>query len=109
MLFGGAAKSVDARALNKAAHDFKMDVLVEVHNEDELKRALPLETRLIGINNRDLHTFETSLAVSERLAKLVAIRLTTPPADRANCAVTCPYQARGFRVSWYPFLNPYSR
>ncbi|HEY7425021.1 MAG TPA: hypothetical protein VH682_12390 [Gemmataceae bacterium] len=33
----------------------------------------------------------------------------TPPADRANCAVTCPHQARGFRVSWYPFLNPYSR
>lgn len=33
----------------------------------------------------------------------------TPPADRANCVVTCPYQAAAFRVSWYPFLNPYSR
>ncbi len=60
-----------ARALNKAAHDLKMDVLVEVHDEDELKRALPLETRMIGINNRDLHTFKTSLEVTERLLKLV--------------------------------------
>ncbi len=60
-----------ARALNKAAHDLKMDVLVEVHNKDELKRALPLESRLIGINNRDLHTFVTNLEVSETLAALV--------------------------------------
>ncbi len=59
-----------ASALNKAAHDLKMDVLVEVHTEAELKRALRLETRLLGINNRDLHTFETSLEVSERLVRL---------------------------------------
>ena len=58
-----------ASALNKAAHDLKMDVLVEVHNEEELKRALPLETRLIGVNNRDLHTFKTTLDVSEALSK----------------------------------------
>jgi len=58
----------EAKALNKAAHDLAMDVLVEVHNEAELDRALPLETRLIGINNRDLHTFEVSLETTERLA-----------------------------------------
>ena len=60
-----------ARTLNKSAHDLGLDVLIEVHNEGELTRALALEGRLIGVNNRDLHTFETSLAVCERLKPLV--------------------------------------
>ena len=57
-----------ARTLNKTAHDLGLDVLIEVHDEKELDRALALEGRLIGVNNRDLQTFETSLDVCERLA-----------------------------------------
>ena len=57
-----------ARDLEDAAHAFGMDVLIEVHDEHELDRALRLTSRLIGVNNRNLKTFETALATSRRLA-----------------------------------------
>ena len=57
-----------AAELEAAANHWGLDVMIEVHNEEELDRALKLRSRMIGINNRDLHTFETTLATTERLA-----------------------------------------
>lgn len=61
--------------LSAAAQDLGLDVLVEVHDRAELERALELPTPLIGINNRDLHSFETSLQTTVDL-------LAHIPADR---------------------------
>jgi indole-3-glycerol phosphate synthase len=70
-----AVDDTTARDLTATARALGMDVLAEVHDETELDRALALDTPLIGINNRDLKSFATTLATTERLAPRV-------PADR---------------------------
>ena len=57
-----------ARTLISAAKDWGMNALIEVHDDAELDRALTLDSRLIGINNRNLKTFEVTLETTERLA-----------------------------------------
>jgi len=58
-----------AGALMDEASRFGMDVLVETHDEDELDRAIALGANLVGVNNRNLRTFETDLAITGRLAE----------------------------------------
>ena len=69
-IVAGLSDAMLAEMLDEA-HRYALDVLVEVHTEAELRRALAAGATLLGINNRNLHTFETDLAVTEELLPLV--------------------------------------
>ena len=91
-----------AAELEACAFEWGMDVLLEVHNEEELERACHLKSPLMGINNRNLKTFETTLDTTRTLSRLV-------PADRsivcesglftpADLADMARYGARSFLI-----------
>lgn len=71
LLVMAALEDGQAAELEAAAYDWRMDVLVEVHDEVEFERAKRLRSRLIGINNRNLKTFETTLETSRKLSSRV--------------------------------------
>jgi indole-3-glycerol phosphate synthase len=68
LLIVAALSDAELRALHQAARRIGLDVLVEVHDEAEMERALPLEDALLGVNNRNLKTLAVDLATFERLA-----------------------------------------
>ena len=68
LIIMAAVDDAVARDLLAAAHSYGMDALIEVHDAAELGRALKLDGKLIGINNRNLRTFETRLETTEELA-----------------------------------------
>jgi len=71
LIIMAAVDDACAAELEQAAFALGMDALIEVHDDKELERALRLKSQLIGINNRDLKSFATTLATCERLARLI--------------------------------------
>lgn len=73
LIIVAALEDAEMSEIEAAARDQGLDVLVEVHDEAEMERALTrLQSRLIGVNNRNLKTFEVDLATTERLAGMVS-------------------------------------
>jgi indole-3-glycerol phosphate synthase len=71
LIIMASVSDTQAAELEAAAHEWGMDALLEVHDQPELERATKLKSRMIGINNRNLNTFETTLDTSRRLSRFV--------------------------------------
>jgi indole-3-glycerol phosphate synthase len=102
LIIMASVSDVQAQELEDAAFSWGMDVLIEVHDADELERALALKSPLLGINNRNLKTFETTLDTTRELSRrvpadrvLVSESGLNTPADLADMA---QYGARTFLI-----------
>ncbi len=71
LLIAAALTDAELRVLRAAAKRWELDVLCEVHTEDEVKRVLPLECELYGVNSRDLRTFAVDTDAAERMAAML--------------------------------------
>lgn len=86
LLIMAALEDGQAAELAAAARDWGMDILVEVHDEAEMNRALGLDADLIGVNNRNLKTLEVDIAMTERLAPMVPEGRTLVSESGLYCA-----------------------
>jgi len=76
LLIAAILSTGELKEFSRIARDIGLDVLVEVHDRQELERALELDTTLLGINNRNLHTFVTDLKTTEELVKAIPAGMT---------------------------------
>ena len=86
LLIVAALEGAQMAELAAAAAAYEMDTLFEVHNRQELERALVVAPRLIGINNRNLRTFETSLETTLELIKDIPANQLVVTESGINCA-----------------------
>ena len=93
LIIMASVSDAQAQELEDAAFSWHMDVLVEVHDGEELDRALALKSPLLGVNNRNLKTFETTLETTRELSRrvpegklLISESGLTGPADLADMA-----------------------